>query len=727
MGRANLIQTNFTGGELSPRMLGRVDVARYNSGLKRAENVLIMVHGGAMRRHGLQFVAPTKHHDKASRLIPYVFNVEQAYQLEFGDFYMRVYLDDGAQVEASPGVPYEIATPYSAAQIAEIDFIQGADTMFLFHPAVPIQRLQRFGHADWRLQDAPFTTQPFAELGTRPAATLTLSATTVGTGRALTTDVAAFVPGDFGRVLSAGGGTATITAINTSTSVEATITAPFSSATHAPGAWLLEGSPQATVSPASTGPVGASITMNLSVEAFRPADIGRFLVINGGLIQLTSQAPTSATGIVRAELAANASAPPDAWALCRSMWGQEFGWPRTGSLHQQRLWAAGSPGFPQSAWMSVLGDPYDFEIGTQADAGYEVRIASDQANPIRHLASTRSLAVLTYGGEFTITADGAYTPTSLSVQNQSAFGSALPAPVRIGNELMFVSPAIDEETGNRRDEIRAMSADRFDNSNYAAPNITALAEHVTESGLVDLDGAKDLLFAPRADGQMVALRVDRDNDVVAASRFITDGAFESVSFIPKDGIWECWAVVRRTVGGATKRYVERFVPGLYMDSAVRGSVGGAGAAVWAGLGHLEGKTVAVRADGVVQASQVVTGGQITLPRAANMVDIGLPFTPLIELMTPEIVGPSGSAQGRMMRTNEVTVIVKDTVGARVNGRDIAFRNFGSNTLDVPPAPASGPQRIELLGFARGESDLVIEQPSANPFHVLAVVRQVTVN
>lgn len=727
----NLITTNFTAGELSPRMLGRVDVVRYNNGAKSLVNVQPLIHGGVMRRHGTLYVASTKTHSKRSRLIPYVFSRTQAYQLEFGDGYMRVFTQDGAQVESSPGVPYEIATPYTEAQLPEIDFCQRADTMFLWHEDVYTQRLQRFGNADWRLMDTPFTCEPFDELGTRPAVALTLSAASVGAGRTFTAGAAAFLASDVGRTIEAGGGIGVITGYTDTTHVTVEITSAFDSTAYTSGNWLLTGSPQTTCACPIKEPIGASTTLTLGAAGWRAEDVGRFVVMNGGLLKITGYTDTThVTAEIRVALAATIAAEANSWALCRSMWGAEFGYPRTGSIHQQRLHAAFSPGFPQDGWFSRLGEYYDFEIGTAADGAYNYRIDSDQASPGLHLASVRSLVALTVSGEFTLSGGGdPITPGSVDIQNQSAFGGGVPAPVRIGNELLFVSPAIDEETGNQRDEIRALSADRFDSNNYAAPDVSALAEHVTEGGVLDMDAQGNLLWGVRADGVMFTLRLDRDNDVVAAARHTTGNgdAFESVSVIPKaNGQREVWVIVQRTINGATKRYVERFVPALYMDSAVRGT-SGPGAATWSGLGHLEGCTVAVRADGVVQPDAVVSGGQITLARNANAVDIGLPFVPTVELMNPEVQGPAGSIQGLHVRSPQVVVRVKDTVGCSVNGRAVQFRNFTA-ALDEPPPPFTGDKPIEQLGEGiRGRDDLVITQPQAAPFHLLAVIRQIEVS
>ena len=276
MARFNLNQTAFTSGELSPRMYARTDVARYNQGAKELTNVIVLIHGGVTSRPGTLLVAPTKTHALASRLIPYVFSIEQSYQLEFGEGYVRFYTDAGAQIEASPGVPYEIASPYTAAQLPAIDFTQGADTLFLFHPDVPPQRLQRFGNTDWRLQAAPFDPQPFDELGHRFAVVATLSAATVGTGRTVTAASSVFLPSDVGRTIEAGGGQLTITAWTSGTVVTGTITNAFQSTTLAADAWLLTGSPRQALTPSGKDPVGAIVNLTTASPAFRPEDVGKW-------------------------------------------------------------------------------------------------------------------------------------------------------------------------------------------------------------------------------------------------------------------------------------------------------------------------------------------------------------------------------------------------------------------------------------------------------------------
>jgi len=85
MARVHPFQSNFTAGELSPKLFGQIDFKKYANGLETLENMTVFPQGGATRRYGTRYVGPVKDHTKTTRLIPFEFNVEQAYMLDFGD------------------------------------------------------------------------------------------------------------------------------------------------------------------------------------------------------------------------------------------------------------------------------------------------------------------------------------------------------------------------------------------------------------------------------------------------------------------------------------------------------------------------------------------------------------------------------------------------------------------------------------------------------------------
>lgn len=722
MPRVTYLQTNFTAGELSPRLLGRTDIARYANAVELMENAFPLIHGGATRRSGTKFVKEVKTSAKQTRLIPYVFSRTQAYILEFGDQYMRVYMN-GGQVETSPGVAYEITTPYTEAMLDEIDYVQGADTMFVFHPTVPIYRLRRYAHDDWSLAEAPFDIEPFAEIGTRPAAALTLSSAAVGTGRTFTAGAASFEASDVGRYITFEGGLATITGYTSTTVVTCTIDVAFGSTSIASGDWVLESSPQTTCTPSAKDPVGATITLTLGAAGWRSADVGKFVKINGGLCQITAYTSTTVVSAkILTALTGTVASPANAWTLEATVWNAANGYPRTGTLFEQRLIVGGSDAFPQTLWGSKTGEYLNFQLGVADDDAFQFALASDQVNPIAFLTNARTLIALTYGGEFTLQGgvEKPITPTNVQVRMRSNHGCAQVRPVRIRNEEMFIQRA-----GKK---LRSF-AYNLNTDDYNAPDMSVLAEHITGDGVVELTYQQEpesIMWALRSDGVAATMTFDRDQDVIGWARQTTDGVFESIATIPTADSEQTWVIVRRTINGSTKRYIEVFDSEIMLDCAIVGT-SGPGAATWSNLTHLEGKSVSALADGIYVGEYTVTAGEITLPRTANAVTIGLNYTTTIELLTPEMGSATGSAQGNAMRSSEVTLRLHQSIGGKINDQVLPGRSFGVGILDQAPESYTGLKRVELLGWERGQSAISIVQDQPYPFTVLAVIRKFTAN
>lgn len=229
------IQSTFAGGEFAPSLYARVDIQKYASGLRTARNMFIHPHGGASNRPGTKYVAEVKTSAKKTRLIPFEFSTEQAYVIEAGEGYFRFFKDRGAILAtAANGVPaynsgttydvgdfvisssvaykciqsgtgqtpassptywtatpiYEVVSPYSEDDLAELKYTQSADVLYLFHPDYPIKKLTRTDHAAWTLEDLDFKNGPFM-LSNTTATTLAASATT-GSSKTLTASAALF-------------------------------------------------------------------------------------------------------------------------------------------------------------------------------------------------------------------------------------------------------------------------------------------------------------------------------------------------------------------------------------------------------------------------------------------------------------------------------------------------------------------------------------------------------
>lgn len=229
MARSVPAVTAFNSGELSPTLQARVDLSRYASGCRTLLNMLVLAEGPATRRPGTRFVARTKN-DGVVRLIPFEFSTVQAYVIEVGAGYFRFYRDGGV-IESSPGVPYEVANPYSAGDLPALRWVQSADVLYLAHPAHAPRKLSRTGHTAWTLSTIAFQDGPYLE--ERTDLTVTPSATTGSV--TLTASASLWVASDVGRLVRLKHGTAwgwaTITAFTSATVVTATVGTAFGATT----------------------------------------------------------------------------------------------------------------------------------------------------------------------------------------------------------------------------------------------------------------------------------------------------------------------------------------------------------------------------------------------------------------------------------------------------------------------------------------------------------------
>ena len=437
MGKQLLSIPSFTAGEMSDSMQGRTDFAKYFSAASRIENFVVLPHGPITRRPGTHFVSEVKDSTAKTRLIPFTFSTEQTYILEFGNQYIRFYKDNGQII--SGGSAFEIASPYTTAQLFDIKFAQSADIMYLTHESHPVKKLSRTGHTSWTLVDCNFTDGPYLDTNTT-STTLTPAATS-GTAINLNASAAVFVSTDVGRLVRLSGGFGKITNFNSSTLVQIDILDDFDN-TNAVSTWKL----------------------------------GAFSVATG--------------------------------------------FPRCVSFFEQRLVFAGTSTQPQTMFFSKSGDYENMSSGTNDDDAMVYTIASNQVNAIQAMKATRTLIVMTTGGEYAVSSGAsqdAITPTNINIRKQSNYGSAGVDALSIGNATIFVQRA--------KRKIREL-AYNFDTDGYTAPDLTILADHISESGLTDMAYQQEphsIVWAVRNDGQLAGLTYNRLENVVAWHRHIFGG------------------------------------------------------------------------------------------------------------------------------------------------------------------------------------------------------------
>ena len=673
MARVAVQLTNFTGGELSPRLDGRNDLAKYPTGCKTLENMIVYPHGSAARRSGTQFVAEVKDSSKQTRLIPFEFSTTQTYMLEFGDQYIRFYKDNGQIL--SGGSAYEISSPYLEAELFDIKYAQSADVMYLCHPNHPVKKLARTGHTSWTLTSVDFTNGPFMDHNIE---------------------------------------TTTITASHTNAGQTGTLTLSSTTGVNSNQGWL-------------------------------STDVGRLVHMLDGHVKITGY--TSST-VVDMEVIADISNGSATTDFALGSFSDTTGYPSCVTFFEQRLVFAATLSQPQTLFFSKSGDYENMDDnyhGTVADDDSIIyTIASNQVNAIRFMTATRTLIIGTAGGEFAVSGGGtdiAITPTNILIKKQSNNGAANVDALAVGNATLFLQRA--------RRKLREL-AYNFDVDGYVAPDLTILAEHISEGGFKQLSYQQEpnqVIWCARNDGQLVGLTYQREQQVVAWHRHLFGGAFgsgnavcDSVATIPTDDSeYQTWVIVKRTINGATKRYVE-FIHQYdfdetddtsfnFLDSQL--SYDGSAVTNISGLAHLEGQTVSVLADGATHPDKVVSSGAIVLERAASKVKVGLSYTSLLQTMRIDAGAQNGTSQSKTKRIYEITARLYESIGVEIgpdlaNMERIPFRS-SANAMDSGINVFTGDKEIEFRGNYETDGFIFVRQTQPLPLTILSLYPKLQTN
>lgn len=664
------LQTDFTGGELDPMLLGRVNADRYGLAAKELTNMWVRVSGGAEGRAGLRYVNQARDNTGNIRLIPWVYNRDQSYVLELTDGKMR-FIQQGQFVTKQDGTIYEIATGIPAASLATVRFAQSADTMIFAHPTFAPKKLVRNDQLDWQMTAVTFDVIPFDELSTSP-------------------DGWAYV------------------AANDYVAQSTTIT--------------LHNGPNNeayTGNGFTAAMVGSYVRVYDGLYKIKAFTSKAQVTVEVRSLMTISPTTSSSTGKTWPP------APVDNWKVLAAMWSDTLGWPACVCFHQQRLVFAGSNKYPQWIWGSGIRQFYNYELGASDSSAWAFQLDSNQINPILHLFSMNALIALTSMNEFLITSStGVITPTSVNVRCPSEYGSNPVLPVRLATDLLYL------QRGSRK--LLTLNYDPDNQTGYTVSELSLLAEHMLESPIIDMTvqaQPRNRIHMLRLDGQMVTMTVNKQVGVAAWSRVVTAGSFLSCATIPReDGSDDTYVAVVRNINDTAKVYIEHFQEGIYTDSAIVGLIENPDdppQKKWEKLEHLEGQTVSIVADGAVQTPQVVTSGAIVLTRPARQVVIGLPYTPRLILLPPEAQMQNGSLQGSRVSLSRLRIRIKDTTGMMINGEQVAFRQFGLSILNQPAPLYTGDIDWNVVGWNNTET--IIEQPQPLPVHVLAVVRTLTVN
>ena len=412
-------------------------------------------------------------------------------------------------------------------------------------------------------------------------------------------------------------------------------------------------------------------------------------------------------------------------------------YPSVVTFFEQRLVFAASNNNPQTLWFSKNAEYTNFTTGTADNDALIYTIASNKVNAIRYLSATRILNIGTSGGEYVLTTTNGspITPTSTVIRKYSNYGCVSAEVVQVADVTLFA------QRGARKvREFRYVG--EVDVGGYTAPDITVLAEHLTEGGIKEFafqQEPESIVWARRADGTLLGLTYRREEEIVAWHKHVLGGAFsggqarvESIITLPTDsGEDELYMIVKRTINGQTKQYVEVMktfdfgndtTGAFFVDSGL--SYSGSSVEALSGLFHLEGQTVSVLGNGATHVDQTVSEGGISLNFGITTGAVGLSYTSEMQTLRIEAGSSDGTSQGKPKRIHDVTLRLHETVGAEVgtdatNADRIFFRDSSMDMNSAVPL-FTGDKDIEFPGGFEEGDRIYVRQTQPLPITILAL-------
>lgn len=459
--------------------------------------------------------------------------------------------------------------------------------------------------------------------------------------------------------------------------------------------------------------ITGTVTLTAEDSVFEPGHVGARVRLKQREVAIIAvNSSVEAVGLVQEQLADTSET--DDWD--EAAFSDVRGWPAVVSFHQDRLVFGGARSLPDRIWMSRTADWTHFGLGEGLDDdGIEFALLSDQVNAVRALHSGRHLQIFTSGAEWMVTGEP-LTPKTVQARRQTRVGSRTDRyiPPRSVDGATLFAP---------RDGVSLREFLYTDlEQAYVSTDLALAARHLFDRPVdQDFDDVGRNLFVVMADGSMAVLTIHRAEQVAAWTGLATDGAFRSVAAVG-DAVY---VLTERANGWS----IEVFDPALHMDAALTGA-SDEPETTWSGLDHLEGRLVAIVADGAPRPPRVVSGGAVTLEAPAREVEIGLPFAHEIEPLPPAFLGPETIGPVRLVKA---TFRVTDTQALRVDVgrgfRDLPFRTLGDDLLDRPTAPFTGDKSVRGLGWRRDASRPLwrIVQDAPLDFTLLSVTTDMKVN
>ena len=767
-GNMYVVQHSFTTGEISPEIENRSDLDKYRSAVLMAKNCIIRPYGSICKRNGTRFIGEAKYPNRKVRLIRFVY--PEPIFLEVGHLYIRIWKND-----RYTGI--ELTTPYEESILNELDFNQSADTFFICSGLHPIHMLQRIGN-EWEFKLFDLVAPPFDDINTdrthkikyvrssnkvistksmfkegmvgqvikikhrMPAEVKKMTGRTEYVSeRRLWHRHEYEVPGyesmDIGsyaddtdkewKIVTHGTWYGTIT-IQKKDDTETTAWENYRQYSSNGDYNVTEtgsfnrGTQLRILSEITSGDVSIDFTI-------KPYDQYGMIVISRFI------SPTEVEAKVLKPVGKETETSE--WQL--SSWGKEVGYPRMSTFFQDRLVLGGSKSNPYKLWFSRTGDYPNFEVekadgNVTDDSAITLGLISRAAFNIVHMISAQDLIVLTDGNEWVISGSEAIKPSKVVPRSQTQHGASNCDTQYIGNRLIYVQ--------KRSSSVRDMGY-TYESDNYNGIDLTLLAKHlVNQHSLVDSTFAQQpdsILYYVRDDGKLIALTIIREQDVTGWAHHETkDGVFETICSVANGNEDSVYAVVKRTVLGQEKRYIERLDSPVDSKDVSNYTTLDCSITITNNtqtsirVEHLKGMDVVLLLNhSDVHQVQVGQDGTVILPYVAKDIAIGIPIECKIVLPQVYMDMKDGTLQSRTIRSNSMILRLRNSRGGKVGvtfnrGMDLIG---DASLIQNGSTMYTGDININIPTQGKGyatDASVCILHDDPFPFNLLSVVRDVSI-
>lgn len=684
-----IMKNNFSAGELAPTLYTRTDIQQYSNGAKTLKNVIPLVEGGVRKRPGTFFLDIKA---GAIRLIPFVVNSDKAYMLILKPLSIDVYNPRSNTIEAT------VVTPYTAGQIPDIQFVQYRYEMFFTHNDVPVQRFKcETDFTGWACEQFVYTHAPTDDENAR---------TPFRKGTPSGIDLGAFVSFTLGAINAWD---------NAVTYLKNDVI------THSSN--IYQATQDSTGQDPSTSPTYWSV-VTADAGGFSATDVGNYIEVNSGIIKITEFVNAShVNGEVLVKLNAAVQAIERSWTILSPAFNAVDGYPRCCTYFKQRLVLANTKKAPNKIWFSAVGGNGNFLETTEDGDAFSVVSASGLANSILFLDAQRGVICLTSGGEYMVDSEGALTPTTVNINEHTAFG-AYPKtrPCRVGNELLFI------QRGGER--LRALSY-RYEVDGLVSPEISALASHVGElhGGIAEIayqQEPESIVWCVLGDGLVASITFNRDQEVIAWAQHHFGGIVKSMCSMPTElGEDLCFMLVERQ-GSIC---LEQLSFDALLDST-REEFISADKISKATFPYLIDKLAVYKGTPTemyeVQFNETFTDLEFN-GMNSQLVYVGRLFECVAELFPPELSQAPLSSLLYKAKIDRTALFFNKTLAPEINGELIELFNFDMNPID-PQKPFTGYHLVEGGTWEDLHNvPLKITHNKPLPFHLQAITMQMSIN